>query len=173
IEGLARISDAAYPAVTRVLFTPTDLHARAHLAARLRAAGLEVGEDAVGNAFARWPGADPDLPPVATGSHGDAIPEAGGFDGVVGVLGALEAIRALREEGFRPRRSIELIVFTAEEPTRFGIGCLGSRVLAGNLSAERLAGLRDAEGRGLDEVRAEAGYAGPLEAPRRPPGPHP
>jgi N-carbamoyl-L-amino-acid hydrolase len=170
IEALARISDAPYPAVTRVLFTATDLRARAHLAERLRAAGLEVREDAIGNAFARWPGADPALPPIATGSHVDAIPEAGRFDGVVGVLGALEAIRALRGEGFRPRRSIELIVFTAEEPTRFGIGCLGSRMLAGNLSAERLAALRDADGRGLDDVRAEAGYVGALEGARLPRG---
>ena len=39
--------------------------------------------------------------------------------------------------GFAPTRSIELIVFTAEEPTRFGIGCLGSRLLSGACRPKR------------------------------------
>src|SRR5207248_113041 len=75
-------------------------------------------------------------------SHIDAIPHSGKYDGTVGVLGGLEAIRALQASGFRPRRSIELLLFTSEEPTRFGIGCLGSRLLAGvpdSGAADRLA----------------------------------
>ena len=166
IEDLALISDAEPPAVTRVLFTDTDLRARAWLAERLEAAGLAVRVDAAGNTFARWAGAEPDLAPVATGSHIDAVPESGRFDGVVGVLGALEAVRALRAEGFRPRRSIEVVVFTAEEPTRFGLGCVGSRLLAGVLAEERLAALRDADGLGFDEVRTAAGLNGPAVAAR-------
>ena len=59
-------------------------------------AGLSVREDPIGNTFARWEGLRPDLPPVGTGSHIDAIPHSGRFDGTVGVLGGLEAIRALR-----------------------------------------------------------------------------
>ena len=74
---------------------------------------------------------------VGTGSHIDAIPNAGKYDGVVGVLGGLEAIRALQDTGLRPKNSIELVVFTSEEPTRFGIGCLGSRLLAGLLGRSR------------------------------------
>ena len=65
-------------------------------------------------------GTDPSLPAVASGSHIDAIPNAGRFDGVVGVLGALAAFRNLRQAGFQPRRSLELIVFTAEEVDRLG-----------------------------------------------------
>ena len=91
-------------------------------------------EDAVGNTFARWEGSEPDLAPVGTGSHIDAIPNAGLYDGCVGVLGGLEAIRVLQKLGFKPRRSIELVIFTAEEPTRFGIGCLGSRMMAAVLT---------------------------------------
>src|SRR6202041_1086254 len=83
--------------------------------------------------FARWAGTDPTLAPIGTGSHIDAIPNAGSYDGTVGVLGGLEAIRALGRAGYRPRRSIELVIFTSEEPTRFGIGCLGSRLLSGLL----------------------------------------
>src|SRR5207244_9219283 len=103
-----------------------------------------------GNFFARWPGKDPKASPIATGSHIDAIPNAGRYDGVVGVLGALEAIRALKQSGFEPARSIELIVFTAEEPTRFGLGCLGSRLMSGALSVQRAATLTDQEGKALE-----------------------
>lgn len=166
IEELARISDSEYPSVTRVLFTDTDMRARRWLTARMEEAGLAVRVDAVGNIFGRWEGEDPSAAAVATGSHADAIPDAGRFDGVIGVLGGLEAIRALQAAGVRPRRAIELIMFTAEEPTRFAFGCLGSRVLAGVVTPERLARLRDADGRTLDEARAAAGVSGPIPGAR-------
>jgi N-carbamoyl-L-amino-acid hydrolase len=166
IEELARISDSPYPSVTRVLFTETDMRARAWLTERMEAAGLAVRADAAGNVFGRLEGEDPGAAPVATGSHIDAIPDAGRFDGVVGVLGGLEAIRALRAAGARPRRPVELIMFTAEEPTRFALGCLGSRILAGVVPPERLARLRDADGLTLDQAREAAGVTGDLEGAR-------
>src|SRR6266542_194077 len=156
-DDLARFSEAPAPAVTRVLFSDVDLAARAWVKQRFADEGLSVREDAVGNIFARWRGTDADAPAVATGSHIDAIPNAGRYDGVVGVLGALEAFSALRHAGFSPRRSIELIVFTAEEPTRFGLGCLGSRLLSGTLSPDRAAALTDTEGHSLNDWRAKAG----------------
>ncbi|KAI7742298.1 hypothetical protein M8C21_028652 [Ambrosia artemisiifolia] len=97
-------------------------------------AGLSVREDAVGNIFGRWEGSEPDAPAVSTGSHIDAIPYSGKYDGVVGVLGAIEAINVLKRSGFKPKRSLEVIMFTSEEPTRYGISCLGSRLLAGSVS---------------------------------------
>jgi N-carbamoyl-L-amino-acid hydrolase len=113
-------------------------------------------------------GTDDSLPAVGTGSHIDAIPNAGRYDGTVGVLGGLEAIRALKRTGFRPRRSIELLIFTSEEPTRFGIGCLGSRLLAGLLAPGSDENLKDRDGRSLGDVRAEAGFVGPLSGVRLP-----
>jgi ureidoglycolate amidohydrolase len=163
IDTLASFSDAEAPAVTRIVFTPADLKARSWLKARCEAAGLTVREDAIGNTFARWSGSEPAASVVGTGSHIDAIPNAGKYDGVVGVLGGLEAIRALRQSGFRPRHSIELLVFTSEEPTRFGIGCIGSRLLSGTLSVDAAKKLRDSGGDALDEVRRRAGFAGELE----------
>jgi len=163
IEALAAISDAERPAVTRIVFTPTDLRARAWMIVHCEGAGLEVRQDAIGNMFARWVGSDPAAPAVGTGSHIDAIPNAGKYDGVVGVLGGLEAIRALQRSGFRPRTSIELLVFATEEPTRFGIGCLGSRLLSGTLSAEAAAKLKDRDGETVEEVRRKAGLSGNLQ----------
>src|ERR1700681_3077793 len=157
IEALASISDAEAPAVTRIVFTLTDLKARTWLKARCEDAGLAVRYDPIGNMFARWAGSDPTLPPVGTGSHIDAIPNAGKYDGVVGVLGGLEAIRALRQSGFRPTHSIELLIFTSEEPTRFGIGCLGSRLLSGSLTADAAKQLTDKDGAPIEQIRRTAG----------------
>jgi len=99
---------------------------------------------------------------VATGSHIDAIPFAGRYDGTVGVLGGLEALRALHASGFTPRRSVELIVFTAEEPTRFGVGCFGSRALAGVLTPDALRGLTGDDGLSVAEAARQAGFTGAL-----------
>jgi ureidoglycolate amidohydrolase len=154
-------------AVTRIIFTADDLRARTWLKQQATAEGFEVRDDAVGNIFIRWTGTDPKLPAVATGSHTDAIPHAGMYDGTVGVLGGLEAMRALKRSGLRPRRSIELLMFTSEEPTRFGIGCLGSRLLSGTLDPARADRLREANepadvARTLEEVRTSAGFTGSL-----------
>jgi N-carbamoyl-L-amino-acid hydrolase len=170
IEELASISDAPAPAVTRIVFTPTDLKARKWLLARCQDAGLTIRMDSVGNTFARWIGSEPGAAAVGTGSHIDAIPNAGKYDGVVGVLGGLEAIRSLQRRGYRPTRSIELIVFTSEEPTRFGIGCLGSRLLSGQTPAHAARNLTDREGASLEGVRSAAGFLGELEEVELPTG---
>jgi ureidoglycolate amidohydrolase len=170
IEELATISDAPAPAVTRIVFTPTDLKARAWLTSRCAQEGLTARQDPVGNIFVRWNGSDQNTAAVGTGSHIDAIPNAGKYDGVVGVLGGLEAIRALRRSGFRPQSPIELLIFTSEEPTRFGIGCLGSRLLSGSMSPELAKKLADKSGATIDEVRKNAGMPGQLEEVKLPAG---
>ncbi len=170
LKELALISEAPAPVVTRVLYSEADMRGRQYVRKAALDAGLTVREDAVGNLFARWEGSEPALPAVGSGSHTDAIPNAGLYDGVVGVLGAFEALAALRRAGFRPRRSLEVVMFTAEEPTRFGLGCLGSRLMAGTLPLDKARALKDRDGRTLDELRAAAGYTGPLESVRLPNG---
>src|SRR6202050_1855206 len=170
IEALGAISEAEPPVVTRIVFTPSDLKARAWMKSRCEEAGLALRQDAIGNTFARWKGSDPSVPAVGTGSHIDAIPNAGKYDGVGGVLGGLAAIRALRQSGFRPTHSIELVIFTSEEPTRFGVGCLGSRLLSGSLSPDDATRLKDNDGVPLDDVRRAAGFEGELEQVKLPSG---
>jgi N-carbamoyl-L-amino-acid hydrolase len=162
LDALGSISEAPPPVVTRVVFTDADVRGREFVKDLCREAGLAVRDDPAGNTFARWEGSEPDLAPVGTGSHVDAIPNAGRFDGTVGVLGGLEAIRALQRAGFRPKRSIELLIFTSEEPTRFGIGCLGSRLLSGLLDPSAGERLKDRDGISLNEARASAGFSGSL-----------
>jgi N-carbamoyl-L-amino-acid hydrolase len=176
LRGLAGFSEQeATPAdggvaVSRVVFGEGDLQARAYVEGLARDAGLSVRRDAVGNTFFRWQGSDAEAAPVATGSHIDAIPNAGMYDGTVGVLGGIAAVRTLKAAGFRPRRPIEVILFTSEEPTRFGIGCLGSRMMAGVLNAWDAVKLRDAEGRSLEQLRAAVGFPGELGEVQLQPG---
>ena len=170
IESLAVFSDAEAPAVTRVVFSPTERMARAWIKERCVECGLILRDDAVGNTFARWVGSDPEAAAIGTGSHIDAIPNAGKYDGVVGVLGGLEAIRSLQRARFRPKRSIELVIFTSEEPTRFGIGCLGSRLLSGALTTDDARKLTDTEGATLTNVLRSAGLAANLESAKLPGG---
>lgn len=170
LQALAKISEAEPPVVTRVVFSEADMRARAYVRELCEEAGLAISNDAVGNTFARWIGSEPDLAPVGTGSHIDAIPNAGLYDGCAGVLGGLEAIRVLQQLGFKPRRSIELVIFTAEEPTRFGIGCLGSRMMANVLTLAQARSLRDKEDCSLEELRAKAGFSGGLESVAVAPG---
>jgi ureidoglycolate amidohydrolase len=176
-------SDKSLPeptrAVTRIVFTPRDLEARAWLRSLAEAAGFDVRVDPVGNTFLRWQGSDASLGVVGTGSHTDAIPHSGMYDGTVGVLGGLEAMRSLKESGFTPKRTIETLMLTSEEPTRFGIGCLGSRLLGGVLDpavadafpdrlpeteASALTGLT------LHDVRTHAGFTGSLAEVKLPLG---
>ena len=163
LTALASFSSAVGEGVTRVLYSPEDLQAREYLKDLCRQYDLTVREDNIGNTFIRWEGTEPGLAAVGTGSHIDAIPQSGMYDGTVGVLGGLHAILLLKEARFRPRRSIELLLFTAEEPTRFGIGCLGSRVLSGNLSGEQVLALEDPEGVSFSEWRRRAGYDGEVD----------
>jgi ureidoglycolate amidohydrolase len=165
-------------AVTRIVFTSRDLEARAWLKSLALEAGFTVRVDAVGNTFFRFEGSELELAAVGTGSHADAIPYAGMYDGTVGVLGGLEAMRSLKESGFTPRRSIETILFTSEEPTRFDIGCLGSRLLGGVLDHEAADKLQDRfpesdpqapTGLTLHQVRTAAGFHGPLSSVKLPP----
>ena len=158
INTLATFSSSPPPGITRVLFTPEDAKARAYIRGLMVEAGLQITEDGVGNMRGRWTGTDPLRGGVASGSHADAIPGSGRYDGTVGVLGAIAAIKALKAVGYQPVRTLEAILFTSEEPTRFGLSCIGSRAMAGFLAADRLEALRDANGTTFLEAARAAGY---------------
>ena len=163
LETLAGFSSVPNPAVTRVLWTSEDMAMRAWLKNLAIGAGLSWREDALGNTFIRLEGLDASLGAIGTGSHCDAIPYSGRYDGTVGVLGGLEALMAIASSAAKPRRSLELLMFTAEEPTRFGLGCLGSRAMSGAITLQAMRGLKDADGVTLEAARGNVGYTAPLE----------
>lgn len=108
--------------------------------------GLEASRDPAGNFFLRLKGADPDAPPVLSGSHLDSQPTGGRYDGVYGVLAALEAVAAIVESGVRPQRSIEVVAWMNEEGSRFAPGMAGSAAYAGARTLADVLSCRDADG---------------------------
>ncbi len=158
IDELAGYNDdPAAGGITREVYTPTYRRALERVAEWMRDAGLAPRLDAVGNLFGAWEGSEPGAPRVITGSHVDTTLNAGRYDGVLGVLGAIEAVRRLRDDGFAPRRTLEVVAWAGEEP-RFGTGCVGSRAAAGRLDRARLDALRDRDGVSMAEALRAAGF---------------
>jgi N-carbamoyl-L-amino-acid hydrolase len=139
-----------------------DRRAREFFCERLRDAGLTTRVDAVGNIVGRWEpaSADPDVDPVAAGSHLDSVPEGGIFDGPLGVYAALESVRAMQDAGVEPVRPVEVVSFTEEEGQRFGGGLIGSAVAAGELSVEAALAVEDSDGIPLGDALADIGFRG-------------
>jgi N-carbamoyl-L-amino-acid hydrolase len=154
IADLAAITEPDRP-WTRRSFTPMFLAGREYLERRFRAAGLETRIDAAGNLIGRRAGTKPGAGTIMVGSHSDTVPDGGRFDGIAGVSAALEVARALREHGIALEHDLEVVDFLAEEVSAFGISCVGSRGLAGQLKPEMLA--READGKSLAEGIREAG----------------
>lgn len=138
LDALAALTEPGKP-WTRRSFTPMFLKGRDYLARRFAEEGLAVRTDAAGNLIGRWDGAAAGDTVLMTGSHSDTVPSGGRFDGIAGVLSGLAAIRALRLSGYRPDHTIELVDFLAEEPSEWGLSCIGSRGMAGALTPEHFA----------------------------------
>lgn len=156
-SDLAQINDdPAGGGVTREVFTPSYDRAVAYVTRLMEGAGLTVRIDTFGNLFGRLDGADETAPIVMTGSHIDTTLNAGAYDGVLGVIGAVEAIRALRDAGWQPTRSVEVVCFAGEEP-RFGSGCIGSRAMTGSLTHADLTTMRDRAGASIAEAMRDVG----------------
>lgn len=150
LMALAEITDPGRP-YTRRSFSERFLDGRRWIEERFREAGLVVRSDAAGNLIGRLDGLQAGLPAIAIGSHSDTVPSGGRFDGVLGVVAGLEVIRALRERGIALRHPVEIIDFLAEEPSEYGLSCVGSRAMSGFLSEDLLA-LENPEGESLRQA---------------------
>jgi N-carbamoyl-L-amino-acid hydrolase len=135
---LAEITDPGKP-YTRRSFSPLFDEGRTWLRRRFEAAGLETRIDEAGNLIGRRKGTDPALGTILVGSHSDTVPSGGRFDGTAGVLAALEIARSLADRGITLRHNLEVIDFLAEEPSEFGLSCIGSRGMAGVMDERMLA----------------------------------
>src|ERR1700678_2843124 len=138
IEALSRFTDPAKP-WTRRAFDAQFAQGRAWLAEEFKAAGLAVEVDGGGNLIGRSPGTGRGLGALVAGSHSDTVPSGGRFDGMLGLLAALEAAQSIREQKVSLEHPLEVVDFLAEEPSDFGISCVGSRGWAGVLTASDLA----------------------------------
>lgn len=141
----------------RLAFSVDELRARQLMIHLLRKAGLEVRTDGIGNIFGRLPGCEPTAPAVLMGSHIDTVRQGGRFDGAVGVMAALEVLRTVREKELPHTHPLELVIFVAEESSRFGVATIGSGVMAGEIGPEQLQALTDAEGTRLFDILSGMG----------------
>ncbi|MGM9561518.1 MAG: M20 family metallo-hydrolase [Phascolarctobacterium sp.] len=135
LTGLAKFT-ASEQGVTRLAYSPLDREAQNWLLEQVKDLGLSIREDAVGNVFLRRDGEDSTLPAVAAGSHLDTVIHGGAYDGMCGVVGALEALYMLRDA--KLMRSIEVLIFRAEESSRFGFATMGSKLLTGAATVAKL-----------------------------------
>lgn len=138
LMALAQFTDPGRP-YTRRSFSSHYAEGRAWLAARMRAAGLEVRLDAAGNLIGRRSGRSGNARTLMLGSHSDSVPDGGRFDGPAGVIAALEVARALGERRIDLAHALEVVDFLAEEPSDFGVSCIGSRAMVGALDDDMLA----------------------------------
>jgi N-carbamoyl-L-amino-acid hydrolase len=155
IESLALISEPDAPRWTRRALSEAETVARQEVMRRMRAAGLEVHVDGAGNLVGILEGRDGGRA-IVTGSHTDTVLGGGRFDGIVGVLGAIGALECLAESDRRLRHDLWIVDFYGEEPNEFGLSCLGSRAVAGNLSRAHL-DRTDDSGRSLAEAMTAVG----------------
>ncbi|NEM90961.1 allantoate amidohydrolase [Galbitalea soli] len=159
LAGLDEIRDLGADPVrggySRHLWSTAELGLREWFVERATRLGLGIDRDRNGNLWAWWgePGADA----VVTGSHLDSVPGGGAYDGPLGVVSALDAVARLKARGFTPHRPFAVIVFAEEEGSRFGVACLGSRLMVGSLDPAVAGALRDRDGVTLADAARYAG----------------
>lgn len=156
IETVASFVDQTKPGWTRRPFTTWYDDARAWLIQQMQSLNMDVSIDASSNIIGSIKGKNLELPPIIIGSHLDTVEAGGRFDGIIGVLGGLEITRLLTEQGIKLVHTLEIVDFTAEEPSEFGISTIGSRGMIGNLSKTMLS-RQDPNGLLLSEAIRNAG----------------
>lgn len=157
---LAKIGATAKGGNCRLALTELDGQARDLVTGWMQDAGLQVTVDQVGNIFGRRPGRNPDMPPVATGSHIDTQPTGGKFDGCFGVMAGLEVMRTLQDHHITTEAPLELVIWTNEEGSRFVPVMMGSGVFCNIFPLETALAAVDIHGRSVRDELAHIGYAG-------------
>jgi beta-ureidopropionase / N-carbamoyl-L-amino-acid hydrolase len=138
LEHLATITDPERP-YTRRTFTDRFLEGRAWLKAEFERACLVTHLDAAANLIGRLEGQNTTRSPILIGSHSDTVVAGGRFDGPLGLLAALEVAQTLKENNVLLEHPLEVIDFVSEEPSDYGVSCVGSRAMVGTLSPAMLA----------------------------------
>lgn len=166
LETLSTITEPDRP-WTRRAFTQRYQEGRDWLECKMQAAGLTTRLDDAGNLIGTRSGSEPSLAPLVIGSHIDTVPSGGRYDGILGVLAGLEAVQSLAEAGNQLRHDVEVVDFLSEEPSEYGISCVGSRGMVGALTGEML-NVREPGGERLGEaIRRMGGNPNALGAPLR------
>ena len=159
LDQLAQIGRIPGDGVCRLAFSEEDKAGRDYVEHRMRALGMQVSIDSIGNILGIRPGQS-DGPVVLTGSHTDTVATGGRFDGSLGVLAALEVIERLNEEQITTEKPVGVVSFVNEEGVRFMPDMLGSLFLRGDLSVEEVRDIVGIDGTTIGQNLDKTGYAG-------------
>lgn len=157
VEEIRGFGGSPDKGVNRLAYSDEDMAAQEYVIKILIELGCSVRRDAIGNIFARLPGRE-ELPAIAGGSHLDSVKQAGHLDGVLGVAGMLEVLRLAKQKGGL-RHPLELIIFMAEESTRFGFATVGSKLMAGKGTPEGFSKATKHGEKSYIQVLQERGFA--------------
>jgi allantoate deiminase len=141
-DELGAISDER-GRLTRTFASPAMRRANQLVGAWMREGGLQVRVDAAFNLLGRRTSVKPRAKTFLIGSHLDTVRDAGKYDGPLGVLAAIAAMQLLRERNVKLPFHLEIVGFSDEEGTRYQTTYLGSRALAGTLTAGDLARIEE------------------------------
>lgn len=144
--------------ITRLAFSDSDIQARNYIVKFVQAMGLLVRVDGAGNIIARLEGSDLERTVVMTGSHLDTVPEGGKYDGTLGVVAAIQAVKELQKRG-PLTHPVEIVIFAAEESSRFGVATFGSKAMTGQLHVHTLSRLKDENNITFKEVIEQQGLS--------------
>lgn len=159
LDELAAIGAIDGGGCARLALTDDDKLGRDLVVGWMKALGLEVRVDAIGNVIALRAGRE-NLAPVMTGSHIDTVRTGGRYDGNYGVLAGLEVVRALNEAKITTRRPIAVAFFTNEEGARFQPDMMGSLVYAGGIGLNEAYAAVDKDGASVGDELRRIGYLG-------------
>lgn len=154
LAGIAATgTDALRGGYTRPVYSTAELDLRSWFIEQATKRGLSVETDRNGAIWAWWdvPGGDRSNS-LVTGSHLDSVPGGGAFDGPLGVASALVAVDILKARMATPTRPLAVVVFPEEEGSRFGVACLGSRLMTGAIDPDKARNLRDPDGSTFADV---------------------
>ena len=157
-DALSKIGLGKQGSCNRLSFSKEEQAAKEQVMAWMEEAGMTVWQDGANNVIGRIEGSKSERL-IMSGSHLDSVPEGGQFDGPLGVLSAIEVAQAWTDEGYIPKKSYEVVVFTDEEGARFKSGLSGSQAMTGEWRREQKLGLTDDNGQSFEDVLEDNGLS--------------
>ncbi|MGL5612848.1 M20/M25/M40 family metallo-hydrolase, partial [Cetobacterium sp.] len=143
---------------SRYSFTIEDKRAKEYLIGEMKAAGMEVWFDGIGNLHGLLKGNGDNKKIVLSGSHIDTVANGGKYDGNLGVIGALEVARILSKNEVKIYNDYQVSIFVEEEGPHFSTNLIGSKAFCKNFSTAHSKKIKDSDGKSMYEVMKAVEY---------------
>jgi N-carbamoyl-L-amino-acid hydrolase len=151
--------------VNRLGYSPDTKHAADYLSQQAIALGAQVYEDIAGVRYLVWEPRDwsnRERRALLTGSHLDAVPKGGRYDGMLGIVAGIEAVKAVISRGRDLPAPVAVVMYPNEESSGFEFAS-SSKIATGQLNPKTLDKL-DNLGSGMTLIRAMCDHHGLDEA---------